>query len=178
MNHHQLDHEEYQREEKKYPLSLLLHNIEIPNNVGSIFRIADALGVEKIYLTGKSPVPPHRKIRKTSRSTENYVAYEYIENPVETIKKLQEENYEIVSLEITNNSQDLASFQVTKSKVCLILGAEKEGISTTLLNLSDSIIHIPMLGQNSSMNVAAACAIAVYELVEKLIFKKKVMKIE
>ncbi len=168
MSNLQLDHSAHQPTSKKYSLCFLANDIDVPMNIGSFFRIADALGVEKIYLTGDSMVPPNPKIRKTSRSTEKYVAYAYEKDALSVIRNLKTSGYKIVSLEITSNSIDLADFKPEKDgKICLILGSENQGIDESLLNASDATIQIPMLGENSSMNVAAACAIATYDITRK-----------
>lgn len=167
----QLEHETHQALDKKYSLCFLAHDIAVSMNIGSFFRIADALGVEKLYLSGKSIVPPNGKLRKASRSTEKYVAYEYFESPLVIIEQLKSEGYKIVSLELAANSIDLADFKLQPSdKVCLILGSENEGVSESLLKLSDEVVHIPMLGENSSMNVAVACSIATYQITQQLSF--------
>lgn len=150
-------------------MCFLANDICTPMNIGSFFRIADALGVEKIFLTGKSVTPPNRKIKKTSRSTEKYVPYEYSPNPAEVINQLKSSGYKIISLEITSQSVDLANVELNSDdKICLVLGAENYGISEEILARSDVTAHIPMLGANSSMNVATACSIATYELTRKL----------
>lgn len=168
MKNVQLDHSAHKATSKKYPICYLAHDIDVPMNIGSFFRIADALGVEKIFLTGKSLVPPNPKIKKTSRATEKYVEYEYQEDPALVLNNLKGLGYKIVSLEITSSSFDLKDFHFSnKEKICLILGSENSGVSQELLDASDASIHIPMLGNNSSMNVANACSIATYELTRR-----------
>ena len=167
MKNIQLDHNHYKAQSKKYPVCFLANDIDVPMNIGSIFRIADAFGIEKIYLTGTSPVPPNSKIKKTSRSTEKYVPYSYSKSALEVVKQLKSAGYKIVSLEITSSSIDIRNFSVTnKEKICLILGSENYGVSQELLDVSDCIIYIPMLGQNSSMNIATACAISTFEIIK------------
>lgn len=164
----QLEYIDHKPSGKKYSLCYLADNIELPTNIGSFFRIADALGVEKIYLTGTSVTPPNSKIKKTSRSTEQYVAYAYEQDPLTVISTLKNDGYKVVSLEITDTSIDLRALPLTQTdKVCLVLGSERRGINQALLDASDVSVHIPMLGMNSSMNVASACAIATYELTNK-----------
>jgi len=161
----QLSHNETQQLGVKFPITVLVHNFQVPMNVGSLFRLADALGVEKLILSGDTPTPPNNKINKTARATVKAVTYEVAENVIETVSRLKKLGYKIVSLEITKLSIDLREFQVqTDDKICLIIGAESKGVNKELLNLSDEVIHIPMLGQNSSMNVATASAIALYEI--------------
>lgn len=169
MKNVQLDHTHHQASQKTYPLCFLAHDIDVPMNVGSLFRIADALGVEKIYLTGTSITPPNSKIRKTSRSAEKHVAFSYTEDPIEQIGKLKVSGYRIVSLEITSASIDIRNLVLAPSeRICLVLGSENAGVSQALLDLSDQTVHIPMLGHNSSMNVATACSIATFEIIRRM----------
>ena len=164
----QLNHLAHKATGIKYPICYLAHDIDVPMNIGSFFRIADALGVEKIFLTGRSLVPPNTKIKKTSRSAEKFVAYEYAPDPLIVIKKLRDSGYKILSLEITSASIEIEKLELDKNeKICLILGSENNGIAQELLDASDLTIYIPMLGNNSSMNVANACSIATFEITRR-----------
>lgn len=161
----QFTHSDHMPVQNKLPLVLLLNDFTVPMNVGSVFRLADALGVQKIFLTGDTPVPPNKNIRKTSRSTEQYVDFEYRSDALGVIQALRQAGFTIASLEITSVSRDLSEINFSQyEKLCLIPGAENNGVSQTLLDASDFHIHIPMQGQNSSMNVAMACGIAVYTI--------------
>jgi len=168
MNNKQLNHDHHEASTTRYPVCFLAHDISLPGNVGSLFRMADALGVEKIYLSGATPVPPNRKIKKTSRSTENHVPYYYEKNPLELIQQLKSSGHTIISLEITSSSIDISNLSVLGTeKVCLILGSENAGVDQRLLDVSDKTVHIPMLGKNSSMNIITACSIATFEITRK-----------
>lgn len=146
-------------------MCVIADDVELPINVGSLFRIADALGVEKLYLTGISPSPPNRKIRKSSRATEQAVAYEYQASALEVVLQLRAAGYTILALELTTHSRDLRTWAPDGStKLALIVGNENRGVSQTVLAAADATLHIPMRGQNSSMNVTTACAIALFEL--------------
>ena len=165
----QLDHAEIASENTVFPLSILANNIEIAGNVGSLFRVADALGVEKLYLTGSTQTPPKYKIRKAARSADNHIPYVYEESAINVIEHLKNKGYNIVALEITARSENIREFKLDKNeKACLIIGSENLGISAELLSLADHHIHIPMYGKNSSMNVITSCAIAVHELIQHL----------
>lgn len=165
----QKDHSGHRTSAQVYPLCYLAVDMRTPTNVGSLFRVADALGAERIYLTGKSIVPPNSKLRKTSRSTEKQVAFEYVKDALETAIELRNRGYRIICLEITSSSIDLEQLPVNhEDRVCLVLGSEKDGIPQGLLDIADAAVHIPMLGHNSSMNVTVACAIATYEITRKL----------
>lgn len=166
MENVQLTHGDHRASGRKFPVCFLAHDIDVPMNIGSLFRIADALGIEKIYLSGTSPVPPNPKIRKTSRATEKVVPFHYDKDPLQIIRSLKSQGYKIISLEITSSSIDIRELSLSgDEKICLILGSENTGVMRELLDASDITIHIPMLGQNSSMNVASACSIAAFEII-------------
>ncbi len=165
----QLTHQDHQPGNARFPLVLLVHDVEVPLNIGSLFRLADALGLEKICLTGTSPVPPNPKIRRTSRATEQYVAFAYAAEPLPVVAHYRALGYRILSLEITSASCELRQLPLAADdKICLILGAENTGVSQELLDASDGAVHIQMQGHNSSMNVTHACAIACYQMLQKL----------
>ncbi|MGV6852192.1 MAG: TrmH family RNA methyltransferase [bacterium] len=167
---HQLSHHQFIHKKNKFPLSLLAHDFNHPANVGSLFRLADALGIEQLFLSGSTPQPPSRKIRKTSRGCENHVPYTYSSSPTNLIHSLKILGYRIICLEITTNSIPLSELQVKPlQKICLIPGSENHGVPQSLLDLADDCILIPMFGNNSSMNVSIACAIASYEIIQQLI---------
>ena len=92
----QLSHNDHISSEKKFPLCIIANDISSPLNVGSLFRLCDALGIEKLYLCGNTPTPPNSKITKTSRSTEKHVEYVTDEKAEQVISNLQEINFIIV----------------------------------------------------------------------------------
>lgn len=147
-------------------LYLIIHNVRSAHNVGSLFRTADGMGVQKVYLTGYTGAPVDRfgrkdqKISKVSLGAENTVPWEQgvITN---VIMKLKERNVEIAALEQTKNSIPLHTYHTEKS-TALIVGNEVEGLPGAVLATSDVAIEIPMLGEKESLNVAVAAAIALY----------------
>ena len=169
----QLTHNDHKQTNTKFPLSIIANDITDPLNVGSLFRLCDALGIEKLYLCGETPTPPNAKINKTSRSTEKHVDFEYHENAEKLVAALKSSGTHIISLEITSSSIAIDSDEFIeatagKKPACLILGSENSGVSEVLLSLSDITTHIPMSGNNSSMNVISAASIACFEITRKL----------
>lgn len=169
----QLTHADHKPLNKKLPLCLIANDINSPLNIGSLFRLSDALGVEKLYLCGDSAAPPNSKINKTSRSTDKSVDYESHESIETLITSLKEAGTFIISLEITTSSIAINSDEFTRlikphKKLCLILGSENTGVSKAALALSDITTHIPMLGTNSSMNVITAASIACFEITNSM----------
>ncbi len=148
---------------------MVCDNVTNAPNIGSLFRIADAFGVEKLILCGEH-IPLGRKMAKTSRATEKVVTYEIQQSASEVIQNLKNENYQIISLEITTTSKPIHTFKFSKKKpIALIIGDENFGVSEHILKISDTIIHIDMFGQNSSMNVVQATNIVLYEMTKQLL---------
>lgn len=161
----QLTHEENQFERKTFPITLVCDHIYFQQNIGSLFRISEAFGVENIIFFGKDiPLTP-RKINKTSRSTHLHVPHSVIEDFTELHSFLIDNDFEIIALEIASTSKPLKEVVIPENKkIALLIGSEINGISDELLKLSHQIVHINMFGKNSSMNVVQAASIALYEL--------------
>lgn len=165
----QLNHYNTNFKNQIFPITLICDNVTNAPNIGSLFRIADAFGIEKLILCGDD-ISLGRKMAKTSRATEKIVNYEVNKDVSEVIQDLKSKNYQIISLEITNSSQAVHNVQFSTNKpIALIIGDENFGVSEHILNLSDTIIHIEMFGQNSSMNVVQATNIALYEITKQLL---------
>lgn len=166
----QLTHEENQFQPRQFPITLVCDHIYFQQNIGSLFRIGEAFGIEKIIFSGKDiPLNP-RKINKTSRSTHLHVPHLVFEDNETLITHLQEQQYEIIALEISSDSKALKDVKLSANKkIALIIGSEINGISESLLAISNQIVHINMFGKNSSMNVVQAASIALYEFTSKLI---------
>ena len=176
----QLQHEDHVADTRRSALRLLLDDISDPLNVGSIFRIADAMAIDRLYLCGDTTCPPDKTLHRTARSTERHVPFEHHQDAATLADQLKNESVMLIALEITDTSIDIGSHELVKlfesastaSLVpCLILGSESTGISQLLLDRAELCVHIPMLGRNSSMNVAAAAAIACFEL-NRLLFRR------
>ncbi|OGN13328.1 MAG: hypothetical protein A3J47_03685 [Candidatus Yanofskybacteria bacterium RIFCSPHIGHO2_02_FULL_43_22] len=144
-------------------LIIVLHNIRSRENVGSIFRTADAAGVNKIYLCGITPIPPHEKISKTALGAEMCVPWESYKQTWRLLDKLKKEGINIVALEQTKESVDLFKFK-PKFPLALVLGNEVKGLSPQILKYCDKKISIPMYGKKESLNVSVATGIALYQL--------------
>lgn len=140
---------------------LILPNIRSGHNVGAIFRTADGAGVDKLYLTGYTPCPPHVQIDKVSLGAEKWMPWEYRKQTGRLLKELKEMGYTIVALEQTKTSQGIFGFQ-PQFPLALVLGNEKTGVSKSLLKYCDQAIEIPMHGKKNSLNVSVAAGVAMY----------------
>lgn len=165
----QLTHYTSKFNQQTFPITLVCENVTNAANIGSLFRTADAFGIEKLIFSG-TPIPFGRKMTKSSRASEKYVSHEWVEDTEAGLKHLKILGYQIIALEITDSSIPLINmtFQ-TNQPIALLVGDENFGISEKCLELSDHIVHIDMFGQNSSMNVVQATSIALYEITKQVI---------
>ncbi len=159
-------------------LYIIAHDIRSAYNVGAIFRTADGIGIDKLYLTGYSPSPHDNKkilqtsvqkmIAKTALGAENNLVWEKRDDIFDLLKELKNNNFEIIALEQDDRSVDYKNYVPQKS-VVLILGNEPSGMEKEVIDLCDAVIEIPMRGEKNSLNVAVAFGIAGYELYNKIV---------
>ena len=171
----QLSHTEVSFSQQNFPVILLLDNISGEANIGSMFRLADAFGIEKIIFCGTRPNLNSSRLKRTARNTFNTVEFEFYEEPIEIIEKLKKNEYLTVALEITSDSNSIDNISLSKDQnILLIAGNERHGVSKEVLKVCDRAYHIQMYGRNSSMNVAQSVGIALYEITNGLTkFRKK-----
>lgn len=164
----QLTHHTSKFKKQRHPITLVCDHITNAPNIGSLFRIADAFGIEELIFCG-SDISLGKRMTKTSRSTEKYVKYSVAEDIDSVIAKLKSDNHLLIALEITEHSKPLTNFKLrTQQPIALILGNENFGVSEKILTQVDSVLHINMFGNNSSMNVVQATSIILYELTKQL----------
>ena len=153
----------------KTPLIIILDNIRSLNNVGSVFRTADAFLIEKIYLCGITAVPPHKDIHKTALGATESVDWEYQKEIVSLIKKLQEKGTKVFAIEQTDGAMSLENFEVNKDhKYAFVLGNEVKGVSQEAVSQCDSVIEIPQEGTKHSLNIAVANGVVLWDFYQKL----------
>lgn len=151
----------------------ILHNIRSAHNVGSMFRTADAAGIEKIYLCGITPAPvdrfgrPHKEIAKVALGAERTVAWEGVKSTASLIKKLKKGGFTVCAMEQHAQSVPYNKIRLAKKELAqtaLMVGNEVEGLSPALLKYADTILEIPMRGKKESLNVGVAFGIVAFLL--------------
>ena len=152
---------------RRLPFCAVLHHIRSLYNVGSIFRTADGVGLEKLWLCGITGTPPDPKISKTALGAELKVPWEYVAGGEKCLKRLRALGYQIVFLEQMKESIPHHEF-IPSGNVCLVLGNELCGIEDNLMDYCDSAIEIEMAGMKNSLNVTVAFGIAAYHIRQKL----------
>lgn len=148
---------------------LILHDIRSVENVGAMFRTADAAGVNKIYLTGYTPVPLDRfgrkrkDLAKSALGAEEFVAWEQEKSIATLLNKLKKEKYQIIAIEQAQNSIDYKKVKL-KQKNIFIVGTEVTGIPKDVLKKCDIIAEIPMRGKKESLNVSVALGVVLFQV--------------
>lgn len=161
----QKSHQEFNNIPIKRQLILMAENIRTPENMGMIFRVGEAFGVEQIIFTGTHGIDLSTKAKRASRSTYQRIQFSFEINTLDSIIKLQNQGYFIIALEITKDSKPIQGFKFSEySKIALIVGSERNGISEEALKRSQQTVHIPLYGHNSSINVVSALSIALQEI--------------
>ena len=143
---------------------VICDNIRSLENIGSIFRTADALGVLKIFLCGISGKPPHHKISKTALGAEKTIAFEYYKQIGRLIDRLKKDKISIIALEQSKDAISCLKFK-PRFPLALILGNEVKGISKAILKKCDKVIELPMAGKKESLNVSVAFGVAGYHII-------------
>lgn len=147
---------------------LILHDIRSAENVGAMFRTADAAGINKIYLTGYTPAPVDRfgrkrkDIAKAALGAEEFVPWEQTEiNSL--LKKLKRDGFQIIAIEQDKKAVDYRKVK-TKAKNAFMVGTEVTGIPKNILKRCDTIAEIPMRGKKESLNVSVALGVALFRI--------------
>lgn len=162
------DLEEYSKI-PKHAISIIVDNVLDTYNVGSIFRLADAIAVKKVYLCGQTLTPPNSRIKKASINTWQWVSWEYKQTALDAIESIKKEqpNTKIIAVEQDEKSIPLAHTKF-ELPLAIIVGNETYGISKEVLAACDSIVELPMWGVNKSLNVMVSSGIVLYEIVRQL----------
>ncbi|WP_047788012.1 RNA methyltransferase [Tenacibaculum mesophilum] len=157
------------KQTNKTPIIVVLDNIRSLNNVGSVFRTSDAFLIEKIYLCGITATPPNKEIHKTALGATESVDWEYVENTIDLVEKLQAENVKVLSVEQAENSTMLDTFTPEiDQKYAVVFGNEVKGVQQKVVSASDVCIEIPQLGTKHSLNISVSCGVVLWDLFTKM----------
>ncbi len=152
---------------KRNPIYLVLDEILDTYNVGSLFRLADAISAEKIYLCGKMEHPPNSRIHKAAVGTEAWVPWEKKRTTLSTIKELKKKGVQIIAVE---QNPQATSYKLLSPKFpcAIVVGHETKGISDKILKEANIIVELPMHGINKSFNVWGTATVVCYKILERL----------
>lgn len=148
---------------------LILHDIRSNHNVGSLFRIADCVGVNEVILSGYTPTPidkfnrPIKEIAKTALGAEKSILWRHVKDIKRVLKELKEEKFTIIAIEQSKNSVDYKKLKINGNSA-IILWNEVDGAPKNLLKICDVIAEIPMKGEKESLNVSVAGAVVMFRI--------------
>lgn len=151
---------------KKQPIFIVLDNVLDTYNVGSIFRLADAVAAEKVFLCGETLTPPNPRIKKASVSTWKWVNWEYANSALSAIEKLKSQIPMIKIVAVEQDRRSKSFNEVTyELPLAIVVGNETHGVSKDVLDMADFIVELPMFGINKSLNVMVSCGIILYQTI-------------
>ena len=157
------------KEAPKTPLILILEDIRSLNNIGSVFRTADAFMIEKIHLCGITATPPHREIQKTALGATASVAWEYHKEIDLLVVSLKEKGVQLFAIEQAEPALSLEKFTPIKGvKYAFILGNEVKGVTQNTVNQCEGVIEIPQEGTKHSLNISVATGVVVWDFYSKV----------
>jgi tRNA G18 (ribose-2'-O)-methylase SpoU len=154
---------------RKVPVIIVLDNIRSQNNIGSVFRTADAFRLEAVYLCGITACPPHREIHKTALGATESVDWKYFPATAEAVGELLDAGYTVLAVEQAVGSTLLHEFMPPPgAKIALVFGNEVNGVDDTVLPLVSGCLEIPQYGTKHSVNVSVAVGIISWDLFNKI----------
>ena len=154
---------------KKSPLIVILDNVRSLNNIGSIFRNADAFRVSHLYLCGITAKPPHKDIQKTALGSTESVEWSYSKDTLSVVKNLQSKKIKVIAVEQVENAKMLQDFTTTKNEVyALVFGHEVKGVSQEVVSQCDDSLEIPQYGTKHSLNISVSCGIVLWSIYTKI----------
>lgn len=161
------------RNVSKNSLVVVLDNVRSLNNIGSIFRTADAFLVKKVMLCGITATPPHKDIHKTALGATDAVEWEYYNSTENAVSELREKNYRIYAVEQAEESIWLEDFIIPESgRIAVVFGNEVRGVQQKIVDMCDGCIEINQYGTKHSLNIAVCAGIVIWEIVKKKEQKK------
>lgn len=165
---HRLSPAEY-KESPKMPVVVVLDNIRSLNNIGSIFRTADAFRVQQIHLCGITATPPHREIQKTALGATESVDWKYYTSTLDSIDELRKRKYRIIAIEQASDSILLHDFKAGKEDaLALVFGHEVHGVDQNVVDACDQCVEIPQFGTKHSFNVSVSAGIVIWDIFIKI----------
>ncbi|MDE7381956.1 MAG: TrmH family RNA methyltransferase [Muribaculaceae bacterium] len=158
----------------KCPLSLMADNVRSMQNIGALFRTADAFLIREIILGGISGVPPHPEISKSALGADESVNWRYVEDTYMEVSRLKEQGWKIYILEQTHDSVSLQNMNVDfNENNLLVVGNEVEGVDQRIADMADVALEIPQEGIKHSLNVSVSAGIAMWEFYKNYLKVKK-----
>lgn len=146
---------------KENGLYLMLDTIQDPGNLGTIIRVADAVGIDGL-IANKTTVDCYNpKVIKSTMGSLEHINYYIVDSLPEVIKAMQQRNIQVLGAYLDGS---ISHFEATyQNGCCVIIGNEGNGISQDIISITDQRIRIPMPGRSESLNAGVATSVILYE---------------
>jgi 23S rRNA (guanosine2251-2'-O)-methyltransferase len=166
---------QFAKQIKRNPIFIVLDNVLDTYNVGAIFRLADAVAAQKVYLCGATETPPNSKIKKASINTWAWVEWEYCSTAKYAVEQCRMQpclpagrNAECRIVAVEQDKRSVPFYKAEyQMPLALVVGNETTGVSKDILEVADTIVELPMWGVNKSLNVMVSCSIVLYEIMKQ-----------
>jgi 23S rRNA (guanosine2251-2'-O)-methyltransferase len=152
----------------KIPIVIVLDNVRSMNNIGSVFRTADAFLLQGIYLCGVTATPPHREIQKTALGATESVSWKHFSTTMDGVNDLKKDGFTVYAVEQAENSTMLDKLSLTDKKIALVFGNEVSGVGQEVMDNCSACIEIPQYGTKHSLNLSVSVGIVIWEVVKKI----------
>ena len=156
------------KEAAKAPIIIILDNVRSMNNIGSVFRTADAFLLEAIYLCGVTATPPHREIHKTALGATETVTWKHFSTTIDAVNALKKDGFTIYAVEQAEKSIMLDKIDIPSKKIALVFGNEINGVEQVVLDACDACIEIPQFGTKHSFNIVVSAGIVLWDFFAKM----------
>lgn len=150
----------------KLPVVIVLDNVRSMNNIGSVFRTADAFLLQGIYLCGVTATPPHREIQKTALGATESVSWKHFPTTLDAVNELKKDGFAVYAVEQVENSIMLDKINLPDKKIALVFGNEVSGVEQNVIDVCVACIEIPQYGTKHSINLAVSVGIVVWEVIK------------
>jgi 23S rRNA (guanosine2251-2'-O)-methyltransferase len=157
------------KQSSKTPIIVVLDNVRSLNNIGSVFRTADAFLIEAVYLCGITGTPPNKDIQKTALGSTESVAWKYFSNTLEAVHELLEQQVQVYAIEQVQSAITLNNFSPKKDvKLAVVFGNEVKGVEQSVIDKCTGVIEIPQVGTKHSLNISVSAGVVLWDLFSKI----------
>lgn len=154
---------------KEAEVLLILDGILDPRNLGALLRTAEAAGVGGVIMTKDRSAPLSPLVEKTAAGATAYLSICRVENLARALAAVRQAGYWLVGL-APEAQQTLYDLELSQ-RIALLLGGEEKGLRSLTRQKCDYLVAIPMSGKIKSLNVSAACAVSLYELLRRRLYR-------
>ena len=162
--------DDFLEKEKKYKKVIITDGVEDPHNFGSIIRTAVCAGYDAVIFPSRRNATVNATVEKSSAGAVNHIDLIMVNSLSAAVDRLKDNDFWVIATDI-NAKDNYYDIDYCNMNFAIVMGSEKEGISSTILKNADFKIKIPILNDFDSLNVANAASIVIYEALKQTMQK-------